>query len=216
MDRFDLSAPQKTWEEPKLIAICGVKNSGKTTLIEKLLPVLTRQGLLVAVIKHDGHEFDADVPGTDSYRHFHAGAYGTAVYSASKMCIVKKENFLTPEKISAFFPEADLILLEGGKSLSLPKICLVGRRNKIGSEGKNSLEVPAGLCLPSSGVSQDPEIFVYCGPEVLAYVADRNMEKNVRESILKENFDGEQIPIFGFDEPEMIARRIVEYCQTGI
>lgn len=45
-----------------------------------MLPVLTDYGLKVATVKHDGHEFEGDVPGTDTYRHMKAGAFGTAVF----------------------------------------------------------------------------------------------------------------------------------------
>lgn len=57
-----------------------VVNAGKTTLLTRLLPVLTDYGLKVATVKHDGHEFEGDVPGTDTYRHMKAGAFGTAVF----------------------------------------------------------------------------------------------------------------------------------------
>ena len=63
-------------KQPFLFAVSGVKNSGKTTLITKLIPIFVKYGLKVASVKHDGHDFDADVPGTDSYRHMKAGAYG--------------------------------------------------------------------------------------------------------------------------------------------
>ena len=54
-----------------VIVICGIKNSGKTTLIRNLIPKLNALGYKVATIKHDGHEFESDVPGTDSYYHQH-------------------------------------------------------------------------------------------------------------------------------------------------
>ena len=60
--------------EIPVIAVSGVKNSGKTTLLEKLIANLVARGIRVAVIKHDGHHFEPDVPGTDSYRHRSAGA----------------------------------------------------------------------------------------------------------------------------------------------
>ena len=66
---------------PYLFAISGYKHTGKTTLITKLIPILNKKGYKVAVIKHDGHDFEGDVPGTDTYKHFQAGAYGTAVFS---------------------------------------------------------------------------------------------------------------------------------------
>ena len=62
-------------------AVCGVKNTGKTTLIEKLIREYAARGVRTAVIKHDGHDFICDVPGTDSSRFYEAGAYGTAVFS---------------------------------------------------------------------------------------------------------------------------------------
>ncbi len=53
-------------KKQSIVVICGVKNSGKTTLITKLIPKFTSLGYKVATIKHDGHDFDADVEGTDS------------------------------------------------------------------------------------------------------------------------------------------------------
>ena len=75
---------EKITKKQSIIVICGVKNSGKTTLITKLIPKFTSLGYKVATIKHDGHDFDADVEGTDSYKHKQAGAYGTAVFSLKK------------------------------------------------------------------------------------------------------------------------------------
>ena len=116
-------------------AVSGVKNSGKTTLITKLLPVLTGQGLKVATIKHDGHDFQTDVPGTDTFAHFQAGAYGTVVFSEHKFMVVKKQleearaEQMTPEQLASWFPEADLILLEGFKDSGYPKMELIRGAN---------------------------------------------------------------------------------------
>ena len=55
-------------EKPFAAAVSGVKNSGKTTFLEKLVKELTQRGYRVAVLKHDGHEFQADREGTDTYR----------------------------------------------------------------------------------------------------------------------------------------------------
>ena len=70
--------------KPVVFAVSGVKNSGKTTLIEKIIPKLKEHGLKVATIKHDGHDFEGDVEGTDTYKHKRAGAYGTAIFSKNK------------------------------------------------------------------------------------------------------------------------------------
>ncbi len=110
------------------VAISGVKNSGKTTLIQSVLPLLTAAGLTVAVVKHDGHSFDPDPPGTDTGRFMAAGAAGTAIFDGEKFKIVKKQP-VTADFLMTQFPEADLILLEGFKHSHLPKLELVRRGN---------------------------------------------------------------------------------------
>lgn len=114
---------------PFLFAVSGVKNSGKTSLIADLIPILTGRGLKVATIKHDGHEFVPDVPGTDTYVHMQAGAYGTAIFSGEQYMVIKKETGVTEERLREQFPEADLILLEGFKHSKYPKIEIVREGN---------------------------------------------------------------------------------------
>ncbi len=117
---------------PKVAAVCGVKNSGKTTLLENLIKSFADKGCKVAVIKHDGHDFTCDIPGTDSCRYCAAGAAGAAVYSGNQSFIHRMgmgDGLL--EMIQAF-PEADLILVEGEKNSSLPKVEVV--RKEISGE----------------------------------------------------------------------------------
>ncbi len=108
-------------KKPFIFAVSGYKNTGKTTMITKLIPELTGRGYQVAVIKHDGHDFESDVPGTDSYRFQNAGAYGTAVYSSRRFMVTKRCE--EPEETMLFqaFEEADIILIEGLKDSSYPK-----------------------------------------------------------------------------------------------
>ena len=118
--------------EPVVVAVSGVKNSGKTTLIEGLIPLLCARGLKVAVIKHDGHDFSPDVPGTDTCRHLNAGACGTAVFSAHKW-MACKQGAVDETALMALFPDADLILLEGFKHSAWPKLELVREGNSAES-----------------------------------------------------------------------------------
>ena len=60
--------------QPALVAIVGKSDSGKTTLIEKVVPQLVKLGLRVGTVKHDAHSFEIDHPGKDSWRHGQAGA----------------------------------------------------------------------------------------------------------------------------------------------
>lgn len=109
--------------EPKVLAIAGAHNSGKTTLIGKLLPQLQAWGLKVAVIKHDGHDFEPDVPGTDSYRLRKAGAESVAVFSSKRYMLYEAVPLTEQELIPLLHSRGyDLILLEGFKSSCWPKI----------------------------------------------------------------------------------------------
>lgn len=111
-------------KRPFIFAVSGFKNTGKTTLITKLIPELTGRGYRVAVIKHDGHDFESDVPGTDSYCFQKAGAYGTAVYSSRRLMIMKEYEEPNETMLLQAFGEADIILIEGLKNSSYPKyIC---------------------------------------------------------------------------------------------
>lgn len=115
-----------------IYAISGYKNSGKTTLITKLIPELTKRGYKVAVIKHDGHDFESDVPGTDSYRHQKAGAYATAVFSKNRILITKECSGIDERQLINAFPEADIILIEGLKNSSYEKyVCDYPRKEPI-------------------------------------------------------------------------------------
>lgn len=110
---------------PIIVAISGVKNSGKTTLIEKLIPILQAKGQRVAVIKHDGHSFSPDTPGTDSRRFWDQGAAATAVFDGEKASVTCRGTIDATQLIAAFSPLADVILLEGFKSSAYPKIELL-------------------------------------------------------------------------------------------
>ena len=117
-------AETQALKRPAVLAVSGVHNSGKTTLLEKLLPVLRSRGLKVGVIKHDGHDFTPDVPGTDSFRMRQAGADGVAVYSGHQWMVVRPQPG-SLEALIGLFADCDLVLLEGQKASPYPKIELV-------------------------------------------------------------------------------------------
>ncbi|WP_053983634.1 molybdopterin-guanine dinucleotide biosynthesis protein B [Niameybacter massiliensis] len=120
-----------TKECPSYIAISGSKNSGKTTLMTNLIGYFTAKGLQVGTIKHDGHLFEADVKGTDSYRHKQAGAARTLVYDTEKLCLVKDQQQQGIETLLAYFSGMDLVLLEGFKESVYPKIEVVREATHI-------------------------------------------------------------------------------------
>ena len=107
-------AAELSLKRPAVLAVSGAHNSGKTTLLEKLIPLLRARGLKVGVIKHDGHDFTPDVPGTDSFRLREAGAEGVAVYSGQRYLLTEAFR-LTEQDLLALFERHgyDLVLLEG-------------------------------------------------------------------------------------------------------
>ena len=116
-------------KKPVIAAVSGVKNSGKTTFLEKLVSLLKSKGYRAAVIKHDGHEFEPDVEGTDTWKLRKAGAYGTAIFSKGRWMAVKEEPEMNETKLAELFPEADFILLEGFKYSDYPKFEIVRKGN---------------------------------------------------------------------------------------
>ncbi|MBU2549735.1 MAG: molybdopterin-guanine dinucleotide biosynthesis protein B [Proteobacteria bacterium] len=110
-------------KSPPLVCIVGKSDAGKTTLIEKLLPELSGLGLVVGTIKHDVHGFDIDHPGKDSYRHKQAGARATLISSPRKLALVKDTpHDQTLDELLPYFDGMDLVLTEGYKRESKPKV----------------------------------------------------------------------------------------------
>jgi molybdopterin-guanine dinucleotide biosynthesis protein B len=107
-----------------IISIVGKSDSGKTTLIEKLVPELTRRGYRIATVKHDVHGFEVDREGKDSWRHKQAGAHTVVIASPNKVALIRDvERDLTLDEIrDKFIQDVDLLLSEGYKKDVQPKI----------------------------------------------------------------------------------------------
>jgi len=107
-----------------VISIVGRGKTGKTTFIEKLIPLLINKGLRVAVIKHHLHDFDFDIPGKDTYRHKKAGAGTVILASPGKIAMVKdtEKDLSIEEIVSGYIDNVDLLITEGYKKEDMPKI----------------------------------------------------------------------------------------------
>ena len=106
------------------VSFVAKSNTGKTTLLEKVIAELKRRGYRVGVIKHDAHRFDIDHPGKDSHRLTTAGADTTLITSPEKLALIRKqdESPSIEELIATYFGDVDLILTEGFKKSGLAKI----------------------------------------------------------------------------------------------
>jgi len=107
-----------------IVSIVGTSDSGKTTLIEKLVPELVRRGYRVATIKHDVHGFDVDREGKDSWRHKQAGAHTVVISSPRKLALIRDvdHDAELAELRDKYIQDVDIILSEGFKRNPQPKI----------------------------------------------------------------------------------------------
>ena len=116
-----------------ILCVVGRSNSGKTTLIERLIPELVRAGYRVATVKHAGHGFDLDTEGKDSWRHKRAGASTVIVLARGSLAMFSdvSEQIKVEEIRDRYLDhEIDLIIAEGWKSDDYPKIVVV--RDQLG------------------------------------------------------------------------------------
>ena len=106
---------------PVVFAVSGTKDSGKTWLIVRLVNEFIKEGFCVGVIKHDGHDFETDVKGSDTERFYSEGARFTAIFNGEKYAVNARER-VTVEELLKMCPETDIVICEGFKDSSLPKV----------------------------------------------------------------------------------------------
>lgn len=106
-----------------IISVVGRSDSGKTQLLEGIIPVLKRRGYKVAAVKHNVHGFDIDKQGKDSWRYTQAGADKVMISSAAKWALISQvDSELTLDEIRRLMGEVDIILAEGYSRDKAPKI----------------------------------------------------------------------------------------------
>jgi len=157
-----------------LLGFCAWSGTGKTTLLTRLLPLLTGQGLRVGMVKHAHHQFDIDHPNKDSYRLRHAGATQMLIASRKRMAWISEfdDDHQEPtlaETLAVLQPDSlDLVLVEGFKKENFAKIELhrpsLGRplfypqdENIIAVAADDTLAVSPGS-LPLLDLNQPDEI----------------------------------------------------------
>jgi molybdopterin-guanine dinucleotide biosynthesis adapter protein len=122
-----IDAPLSFDDRLPLLGIAAWSGTGKTTLLERLLPRLAERGLRTAVIKHTHHGFDVDQPGKDSYRLRQAGASPMLVASRSRWALMMETPGQAEADLAQLievvrFQRPDLVLVEGFKAWPLPKL----------------------------------------------------------------------------------------------
>lgn len=102
----------------RVFGITGWKNSGKTTLTEKLVAELVRRGRRVSTVKHAHHDFDIDKEGADSFRHRQAGASEVAIVSGRRWALMHELRGEEEPKLADILERlapTDIVIVEGYK-----------------------------------------------------------------------------------------------------
>jgi molybdopterin-guanine dinucleotide biosynthesis protein B len=110
-----------------LLGFAAFSGTGKTTLLTKLLPLLTERGIRVGMIKHAHHKFDIDYPGKDSYELRKAGASQMLIASRTRWAFITEQDGEHDPDLNDLLSQLDhtkldLILVEGFKHEVFPKI----------------------------------------------------------------------------------------------
>lgn len=154
---FSLVTMSPPAQRPAIVSIVAKSNTGKTTLIERLVPVLRRRGFAVGVVKHHSHLSSFDVPGKDTHRIAAAGADVVVGISPVQVAVFRghTDDLTYEETIRRLCSDMDLVLTEGYKRGPFPKI-------EVHREARSD----DLLCEPD---------------EVLALVSDRSWDLPVRQ-----------------------------------
>ena len=137
---------------PPLFGVVGWKNSGKTTLMARLIAELTRRGYKIAVVKHAHESFEIDQPGRDSFKLREAGACEVALSSPRRFALMRELGD-APEMsfadVLSHLGPCDLVLIEGFKREAFPKIEI----RKEGAASRESLhgQFPQVVAIASDG-----------------------------------------------------------------
>lgn len=111
----------------KVLGFAAYSGTGKTTLLQQLIPLLKAKNLRVGLLKQSHHDFEIDRPGKDSHALRMAGASPVMLSSPWRRAIITEHEAIRERGLAeelAFFDQAsvDLILVEGYKHESFPKI----------------------------------------------------------------------------------------------
>ena len=152
--------------KPRVIAIVGYKNSGKTQIVETITRELTRRGHRVATIKHTAETTPLDTPGKDTYRHTLAGATATAILHSNGAATYHQQP-MTIQQAAKKLDNPDIIILEGFKTINyIPRI-LVPRNQQDIQKLENGLEIAIAR-LPDRQLTHTTPVIDITDPGTLA------------------------------------------------
>jgi molybdopterin-guanine dinucleotide biosynthesis protein MobB len=185
---------------PLIISIVGYSNSGKTRLLEKMIPILKAKGYTVGIIKHTGHDFPLDQPGKDTYKFKQAGADDVVLIGSGQIGYLGKmdeTDALTLNRIEqSFFSNRDIVLTEGFKKGDKPKIAVLTR----GQEEQLLMEIEGRIVATVGEISirSDLPHFKPDDFEGLVQMLEDQFLKNRTKPSIRVILDGKNIPLNHF------------------
>lgn len=206
-----------------VVCIIGEQDSGKTTLIEKLIGEFVRRGYRVSTVKHTAHSFELDREGSDSYRHTKAGADKVALSHLMQFAMIEKrmaERGLD-DIVHLLEPDTDIILAEGYKGLKdYPKIKLIKDSPEIVSREENLIATVGS----GRSIKEDIPDFDINDPRAIVDFLEEKFMKRVDEEIslpdslgfptqVQLKVNGKDIRIKGFVQ-DILAKAILGMIST--
>jgi len=188
-----------------IVSIVGTSDSGKTTLIEKLVPELVRRGYRVATVKHDIHGFNVDQEGKDSWRHKQAGAHTVVISSPEKLALIRDVDHDADleELRDKYIQDVDLIISEGFKRNPQPKIEVFRKerhRELLCNEKDNLLAIatnqPLNIGVPCFGLDD---------ARGLADLIEDRFLKGKKASQVRLKVNGKEVPLSSFVQKTILG-----------
>ncbi len=166
-----------------LLGFAAYSGTGKTTLLEQLIPILRRQGLRIGLVKHSHHKFEVDKPGKDSYRLRMAGAEQVLLASQYRLALMIEKQRESEPRLDEILHHLDqdaldLILVEGFRHVSFPKIEL--HRPELNKPLLCSKDDSIIAIAHDAPLKEDvglPRLDLNVPKEIAAYIVDRFIPK---------------------------------------
>ena len=184
---------------PFIVSVVGYKKSGKTTLVEKIIPILKSKGFRFGVLKYTGEGLPEEAEGKDTAKFRTAGAETVGLCGDDHFTLFRAGGHpaLPLDRLAAFFfPEAELVVTEGFKKQPFPKIALLSE----GQEEKLMAEV-RGVVLATVGPKPFREDLPHFQPgeaDRIVKMLERRFLKERREPRMRVWLDGKRIPMKDF------------------